>query len=56
MSDMDKAITDFVNYCNGTITEEEYTTGERQYKMTKQDIKEMQNNADRELFGSGSAY
>ena len=53
---MDKAITDFLDYCNGKISEEEYTTGERQYKMTEQDIKEMQDNADRELFGSGCSY
>ena len=52
MDDIEKVINDFVQFCNGEITEEEYMQGERRYQLTEKNITEMQNEADRELFGT----
>lgn len=52
MNNTEKAITEFIQYCNGDITEDQYIQGEGMYKLTEKDIQEMQWEADRKLFGT----
>jgi hypothetical protein len=54
---MSKEIFDSISFIEGSITKEEFENNyPTKYKLTDNDIKEMQNDADRELFGSGSSY
>lgn len=46
MNDMEKAITEFLNYCNNKPTQEQET----KYKLTEKDITEMQYQADTDTF------
>lgn len=55
--DRDREILDIVALITGEMSEEEFDeTCPTKYKLTANDIKEIQDNADRELFGSGSSY